>query len=127
MKENDITEKIIGCALKVHSKLGPGLLESAYEACLYHELSKTELFVERQKPIPLVYDDIQLDCGYRCDIMVNNSVIVEIKAVEAIHDLYLSQVLTYLKQTNCKVGLLINFNVKNLRHGLRRVVHNYED
>lgn len=127
MKENDITEIIIGCALKVHSKLGPGLLESAYEACLYHELSKTELFVERQKPIPLVYDDIQLDCGYRCDIMVNNSVIVEIKTVEAIHDLYLSQVLTYLKQTNCKVGLLINFNVKNLRHGLRRVVHNYED
>jgi len=127
MKENEITEIIIGCALKVHSKLGPGLLESAYEACLYHELSKTELFIERQKPIPLVYDEIKLDCGYRCDMMVNNSIIVEIKTVESIVDLHLSQVLTYLKQTNCKVGLIINFNVKNLRHGLRRVVNNYED
>ena len=127
MKENEITEIIIGCALKVHSKLGPGLLESAYEACLYHELSKTKLFIERQKPIPLVYDEIKLDCGYRCDMMVNNSIIVEIKTVESIVDIHLSQVLTYLKQTNCKVGLLINFNVKNLKHGLRRVVNNYED
>lgn len=125
MKENDITEIIIGCAMKVHSRLGPGLLESAYEACLFHELAKTELVVERQKPIPLVYDDIKMDCGYRSDIMANGLVIVEIKSIEALTDLHLAQVLTYLKLTGCKVGLLINFNVKNLRHGLRRIVNNY--
>ena len=114
MKENDITEIIIGCAMKVHSSLGPGLLESAYEACLFHELTKTELTVERQKPIPLVYDEIQLDCGYRSDILANNLVVVEIKTVEVLTDLHLAQVLTYLKLTGCKVGLLINFNVKSL-------------
>jgi len=125
MKENDITEIIIGCAMKVHDTIGPGLLESAYESCLYYELCKTELQVERQKPIPLIYEEIELDCGYRSDIIVNNKVLVEIKSVEALNDLHLAQVLTYLKLTDCKVGLLINFNVTKITYGLRRVVNNY--
>lgn len=125
MEENEITEIIIGCAMKVHSVLGPGLLESAYEACLYHELSKTELLIERQRPIPVQYDGVSLDCGYRSDIIVNNKIIIEIKCVQALNDLHLAQVLTYLKLTHIKIGLLINFNSLHLKNGLRRVVNNY--
>ena len=125
MEENDITEIVIGCAMKVHTVLGPGLLESAYEACLCHELSLTELSVQRQKPIPLLYEGITLDCGYRSDIMVNDRVIVEVKAVQALNELHLAQTLTYLKLTGCKVGLLINFNAVHLKNGLRRVVNNF--
>lgn len=125
MTENEITEVIIGCAIKVHKELGPGLLESAYEECLCYELRKTSLEIERQKPIPLIYEEVKLECGYRADIVANKKVIVEIKSVEALNDIHLAQILTYLKIANCKVGLLINFNVLKLIEGIRRVVNKY--
>ncbi len=125
MTENEITEIIIGCAIKVHKALGPGLLESAYEECLDYELRKTILNIERQKPLPLIYEEVKLDCGYRLDFMVNKKVITEIKSVEALNDIHLAQILTYLRLSGCKVGLLINFNVLKLTDGLKRVVNNY--
>lgn len=125
MTENEITEIIIGCAIKVHITLGPGLLESAYEECLYYELSKTPLEIQKQKPVPLIYQEVRLDCGYRADLIANKKVIVEIKSVEALNDIHLAQILTYLKLANCKVGLLINFNVLKLTDGIRRVVNKY--
>ncbi len=123
MHENELSEIIIGAAINVHKKLGPGLLESAYEECLYYELNKNSLNVEKQKPMPLIYDDVKLDVGYRIDIMVENKVVIEIKSVEALNDVHLAQVLTYLKLSNCKLGLLINFNVSKLVNGIRRVVN----
>ena len=108
--------------MKVHSKLGPGLLESAYEACLAHELSKAGLRFERQKPMPLIYDDVKLDVGYRLDLVVENLVVVDLKAVEALAPIFTAQMLTYLKLSGCKLGLIINFNVEHLRDGIKRVV-----
>jgi len=125
MKENDITEIIIGCAIKVHKSLGPGLLESAYEECLFYELSKTGLLIEKQKGLPLVYEEVKLECGYRMDIIVENKVVIEIKAVDALADIHMAQILTYLKLSKCKVDLLINFNVLKLTDGFKRVVNNY--
>lgn len=125
MTENEITEIVIGCAIKVHKALGPGLLESAYQECLYYELQKTILEVEQQKVVPLIYEEVKLECGYRSDLVLNNKVIVELKSVDAINDIHLAQILTYLKLTDCKVGLLINFNVLKLTDGLRRVVNKY--
>jgi len=125
MTENEIKEKIIGCAIKVHKILGPGLLESAYEECLYYELCKTEMEVQKQKPIPLIYEDVKLECGYRADLIVNHKVIVEVKSVDALNDIHLAQILTYLKLANCKIGLLINFNVLKLTDGVRRVANQY--
>ena len=125
MSENEITEIIIGCAIKIHKTLGPGLLESAYEECLNYELKKTLLEIERQKPLPLVYEEIKLECGYRLDLVADNKVIVEIKAVEELNDIHLAQILTYLKLSKCKVGLLINFNETKLIDGVRRVVNKY--
>ena len=123
MHENELSEKIIGAAINVHKNLGPGLLESAYEECLYYELNKSGLKVDKQKPMPLIYKDVKLDCGYRIDLMVENKVVIEIKSVEALNDVHLAQVLTYLKLSNCKLGLLINFNVSKLVNGIRRVVN----
>jgi len=125
MTENEITEVVIGCAIKVHRSLGPGLLESAYEECLDYELRKTVLEIERQKPLSLVYEEVKLDCGYRLDFMANKKVIIEIKSIEALNDIHLAQILTYLRLSQCKVGLLINFNVLKLTSGLKRVVNNY--
>lgn len=125
MTENEITESIIGCAIKVHRSLGPGLLESAYEECMDYELRKTSLKIERQKPLPLMYEEVRLDCGYRLDFMANGKVIIEIKSIEALNDIHLAQILTYLRLSACKVGLLINFNVLKLTNGLKRVVNNY--
>jgi len=125
MKENQITDKIIHCAIKVHSRLGPGLLESAYKECLFYELIKSGLKVEKEKAIPLVYDDVKLDCGYRIDLFVEDSIVVELKAVEVLHDIHLAQTLTYLKLTKTRIGLLINFNVLKLKHGLKRVINGY--
>lgn len=122
MEINDITYNIIGAAYKVHSALGPGLLESAYEACLAYELNKLGYKVEVQKPLPVVYEEVKLDAGYRIDLLVQKSVIVELKAVEAINDIHIAQILTYLKLSNIKVGLLINFNVKNLKDGIKRFI-----
>ncbi len=113
--------------MKVHSALGPGLLESAYQECLCYELLSAGLFVEKQKPMPLVYSEVKLDCGYRVDIMVERRLILEIKSVEALNDIHLAQVLTYLRLANCRLALLMNFNVLHLREGIRRVVNKYDD
>ena len=123
MIENEITEKIIKCAMSVHTALGPGLLESAYEECLFYELSQEGLQAVKQKPLPLIYKEVKLECGYRVDILVENKVVIEIKAVEAFNDVYLAQVLTYLKLSGCKIGLLLNFNVLHLRNGIKRVIN----
>ena len=120
---NHITEVIIGAAIKVHRELGPGLLESAYEACLAFELTDCGLTVERQKPLPLVYRKVQLDCGYRLDLFVEDCVIVELKAVDSILPIHRVQLLSYLKLTSCKVGLLINFNITLLKNGVVRVIN----
>lgn len=119
---NKISFDIIGCAYKVHSGLGPGLLESTYQVCLEYELKKMGYNVEAEKALPVIYDEIKLDAGYRIDLMVNKSVIGELKSVEAINDVYIAQLLTYLKLSNVKLGLLINFNVKDLKQGIRRFV-----
>ncbi|MEW5858125.1 MAG: GxxExxY protein [Cyanobacteriota bacterium] len=124
MNENELSRVIIGDAMKVHTALGAGLLESAYEACLEYELIKAGLRVERQKPLPLVYEKIHLECGYRVDLLVENKVIIEVKAVESIHPIHQTQLLTYLRLSGCKLGLLINFNVLHLKDGIKRVVNN---
>jgi GxxExxY protein len=123
-KENELATAIIGCALKVHKALGAGLLESAYEACLFYELTKAGLKVERQKGLPLVYEEVNLECGYRVDLLVEDKIIVELKAVESISSLHAAQTLTYLKLSHCKLGLIINFNVLLLKDGIRRIVNN---
>lgn len=125
MEENLITEKIIGSAIKVHKALGPGLLESAYQACLYYELIKTGMFVEKEKPLPLVYEEVKLDCGYRMDLVIERKIIVEVKSVDSLTDIHLAQILTYLKLSNSRFGLLINFNVTLLKDGIKRVVNGY--
>lgn len=119
---NKISYDIIGCAYKVHSKLRPGLLESTYKVCLAYELSKIGYGVESEKALPVVYDEIKLDAGYRIDLFVNKKVIVELKSVEAINDVHIAQILTYLKLSDIKLGLLINFNVKDLKQGIKRYV-----
>lgn len=123
MEENLLTEKILGCAFKVHSALGAGLLESAYEKCLAYELSLAGIDFEKQNAMPLFYEDVKLDCGYRLDFLVEKKVVVEIKSVEKISDLHLAQVITYLKLSDCKVGLILNFNTKSLRDGIKRVIY----
>ena len=117
---SDVSQKIIAGAMKVHSKLGPGLLESSYLECLSYELLREGMFVEKQKALPLVYDPIKLDCGYRIDLLVENKIVVETKSVEALADIHMAQVLTYLRLSNNKLGLLINFNVLHLKEGIKR-------
>ena len=124
MTENQLSEKIIGCAIQVHKSLGPGLLESAYEECLFYELKQLGLFVEKQKPLPLIYKDVKLDIGYRLDLLVEKKVIVELKSVEALNDVHIAQMIIYLKLSGCKLGLLINFNVLRLVDGLKRIANN---
>ena len=127
LTDYQLTQKVIGCAMKVHSALGPGLLESAYRECLYFELCGAGLFVEKEKPMPLVYSNVKLECGYRVDLMVERRLILEIKSVEAINDIHLAQVLTYLKLANLQLALLMNFNVLHLRNGIKRIVNHYND
>jgi GxxExxY protein len=124
MTENELSKIVFDCALKVHQNLGPGLLESAYEECLFYELKKTGLQVEKQKSLPLIYEEVKLDVGYRLDIIVENKLILEIKSVETLNDIHFAQLLTYLKLTNCKLGLLMNFNVTLIKNGIRRIVNN---
>jgi GxxExxY protein len=121
---NDITSRIIGAAIEVHRTLGPGLLESAYLACLLYEVRKSGLDVETQKRVPVVYEDVKLDCGFRVDLIVANAVVVEVKSLAAPAPIHRAQLLTYLKLTGCKAGLLINFNVPVLKQGLMRVLNN---
>jgi GxxExxY protein len=123
MTENEISKMVFDCALKVHQNLGPGLLESAYEECLFHELMKTGLKIEKQKPLPLIYEEVKLEIGYRIDIMIENKFIIEIKSVDALNDVHLAQILTYLKLSKCKLGLLINFNVSLIKNGIKRVIN----
>jgi len=125
MEINRITEIIIGCAIEVHRALGPGLLENAYEECLYYELKQVGIKVEKQKALPLTYKEVHLDVGYRLDLFIEDKVIVELKAVEALNEIHQAQLITYLKVSGCKVGLLINFNVAKLTDGLKRMVNNY--
>ena len=123
MRENELSNIVIGAAIKIHKGLGPGLLESAYQACLHYELVQEGLNVQREKALPLVYEQVRLDCGYRVDLMVENKLIIEIKSVEALNDIHMAQILTYLKLTECKLGLLINFNSVLLKNGIKRVAN----
>lgn len=123
MHENELAKIVYNASYKVHCNLGPGLLESAYEECLFYELYKEGLYVEKQKALPLVYEEIKLDAGYRIDLFVENKLIVEIKSVEALNDLHMAQILTYLKLSGSKLGLLINFNTVLLKNGVRRVIN----
>ena len=123
MEINQITHEILDSAYKIHSKLGPGLLESAYQACLVYELRKKGLKVEVEKPLPLIYEEVKLECGYRIDLLVEYQVVVELKTVEAFTDVHTAQVLTYLKLSENKVGLLINFYTKSLKDGIKRIIY----
>ncbi len=118
----DITKVIIGCAIDVHKELGPGLLESAYEECLYYELQNSGLKVEKQKAIPVVYKEIKLDCGYRADLIVEDKIVIELKTVDEFNPVHEAQILTYLKFADKKLGLLINFNVLRLKDGIKRYI-----
>jgi GxxExxY protein len=126
---NALTDAIIGAAIEVHKALGPGLLESAYEACLYHELVKRGFAVERQKPLPLVYGEVRLDCAYRMDLVVENSVVIEVKSVAQLGRVHEAQMISYLKISGLHVGLVLNFNVKNLirDHGIMRKVNDFPE
>jgi GxxExxY protein len=123
MNENELSKIVFEAGLKVHRILGAGLLESAYEECLFYELNKLNIKVEKQKALPLVYEDVKLDAGYRIDLIVENKLIIEIKSVEALNDLHMAQILTYLKLSNCKLGLLINFNTVLFKNGVKRVIN----
>ena len=118
----ELTSSILNCAYRVHSALGPGLLESAYEECLHYELRKSGLEVVKQKPMPLVYEERKLDLGYRTDLFIENKVIIEVKSVDAINPVHLAQIMTYLKLSGCRIGFLINFNVQSLKEGIKRVI-----
>lgn len=123
MTEDEISNKIIGCAIEVHKKLGPGLLESAYRECLSYELTQAGLNIVKEKPMPIVYKEMKLDHGYRMDILVENKVVIEIKTVDALNDVHTAQVLTYLKLGEYKLGLLLNFQVAVLRNGIKRIIN----
>ncbi len=127
METNKLTEQIIGAAIEVHKLLGPGLMESAYEACLCYELAKRNLKFEQQVPLPVKYKEVNLDCGYRIDVLVEKTVLVEIKSVAALEAIHKAQIITYLKLGNWKIGLLINFNVIRLTDGIRRIVFGLDD
>lgn len=124
MTENELSKIVVNCAYKVHKSLGPGLLESAYEECLFYELNKTDLKIEKQKALPLIYEEVRLEIGYRIDLIIENKLIVEIKSVETLNDVHFAQLLTYLKLTDCKLGLLINFNVAMIKSGIKRIANN---
>jgi len=123
MTENEISTIIIGLAIQVHKALGPGLLENAYQECLYYKIKQRGLLVEKEKPMPVIFEEVKLDCGYRIDLLVENKFIVEIKSVESLTTIHLAQTLTYLKLGNYKLGLLINFNEILLKNGVRRVIN----
>jgi GxxExxY protein len=123
MTENELSKKIIGLAIEVHSALGPGLLESAYKECFYYKIRKSGLYVEKEKPMPLVFEEVKLDCGYRIDLLIEKKLVIEIKSVDVLNDVHLAQVLTYLKLGNYKLGLLMNFNIAKLKDGIKRVIN----
>lgn len=124
MDENSLSYLVINRAIKVYRSLGPGSLESSYKECLAYELARSGLFVEKEKPLPLVYEAVKLECGYRVDLLINGKLIIETKAVDVLNDVHLAQVLTYLKLSGCRLGLLLNFNFSQMKNGIRRVVNN---
>ena len=126
MTHNQICTKTIGAAIRIHKALGPGLLERAYKECLYHELSEIGLHVEKEKPMPLVFENVRLDIGYRLDLLVNDIVVVEIKSVQAIQPVHQAQLLTYLKLGDYELGLLLNFNVALMKNGIQRMINGYD-
>ncbi len=121
--ENELSNIIIGCAIEVHKQLGPGLLESAYQECLFYELKNQGLDVIKEKPMPIIYKEVKLDHGYRIDLLVNNKVVIEVKTVEVFTDVHTAQVLTYLRLGNYKLGLLLNFHVTTLKNGIKRIIN----
>lgn len=123
MIENEISSYIIGASIEVHKTLGPGLLESAYKECLFYKLFQSGLYIEKEKPMPLIFEEVKLECGYRIDLLVESKVVIEIKSVETLNDIHLAQTLTYMKLGNYKLGLLINFNVLRLKDGIKRVIN----
>ena len=123
MTENELSNKIIGLSIEVHTVLGPGLLESAYKECLFYKIGKSGLYVEKEKPMPLIFEEVKLECGYRIDLLAEKKLVIEIKSVEALNDVHLAQTLTYMKLGNYKLGLLLNFNVVKLREGIKRVIN----
>ena len=123
----DITPQVIGAAIKIHRRLGPGLLESAYEACLAYELEQSGFHVQRQKAVPLIYEGVKLECGFRADLVVNNQVVVEVKCKEALHPVDEAQLLSHLRLLDLQVGLLINFHVVLLKDGIKRMVNHYHE
>lgn len=122
MNENEISKIVLDCAFKVHSALGPGLLESAYRECLAYELIKKGLSVEKEKAMPLIYEEVKLDCGYRIDLLVGGKVVIELKVAEAFNNVHIAQTLTYMKLSGCKLGLLLNFYTKSLKDGIKRLI-----
>lgn len=126
MTHDQLTHAIIGSAIEVHKTLGPGLLQSAYEECLAHELAVRGIPFERQKPLPLIYKDVKLECGYRLDLVVDCRIVVDLKAVDALAPIHDAVMLTYLRLSGCRIGLLVNFNTMVLKDGVRRLVHNYK-
>jgi GxxExxY protein len=127
MDINQLSNKIIGAAIEVHKTLGPGLLESTYEECLYHELDLRGLSYERQKPLPVYYKGKKLDCGYRLDIVVNEGIILELKSCESIEPIHKAQLLTYLKLSGLKLGLILNFNTPMMKDGIVRIVNQFDE
>lgn len=123
MTENEISYQVIYCALKIHTALGPGLLESAYKECLFYKICESGFRVEKEKPMPLVFENVRLECGYRIDLLVENKLVIEIKSVEALYDVHLAQTLTYMRLGNYRLGLLMNFNVFKLKEGIRRIAN----
>jgi GxxExxY protein len=123
MNENELSKMIIGCAIEVHKQLGPGLLESAYQECMYYELRQIGLKVQKEKPMPVVYKEVKLDHGYRIELLVEEKVVIEIKTVDAFSEVHTAQVLTYLKLGNYKLGLLLNFQTKMLKDGIKRIIN----
>ena len=123
MNENELSKIVYECGLKIHQTIGPGLLESAYEECLFYELLRSGLYVERQKPMPLIYENIELNVGYRIDILVENKLVIEVKACEELANIHFAQTLTYLKLSGCKLGMLINFNTYLFKDGVKRIIN----
>ena len=123
ISENEISRIVYESGYLVHKSLGPGLLESAYEECMYYELKKHGLFIEKQKPMPLIYNEVKLDVGYRLDFLIENKCVLEIKSIEALNDIHLAQILTYLRLSNCKLGMLMNFNSLHFKSGVKRVIN----
>jgi len=127
MLDKELTGLVLKCAFKVHSNLGPGLLESVYQHCLAYEMSRAGLAIEMERPLPVIYEGVKLNCGYRLDLVVENRLILEIKSVDGLAPIHFAQVLTYLKISGFELGLLLNFNVESMKNGIRRIVNNYQE